>query len=124
MIETAFSENHSPQLVGDFDYDAIDERVFGVLGKEATEHQRDMAVELARKWIAWVFNDTIRKGVRNKSSIGLRAAALSWILLPEIHDRYSLTQFSIVLKRDKQSMGRFVADFKKTFPGVHNRHMR
>ena len=56
---------------------------------------------------------------KNQNGMEIRATILCWIFLPHLRN-LSLTQVAAMIGRDKQSIGRWVDDFKRVFPGVHN----
>jgi hypothetical protein len=47
----------------------------------------------------------------------------NWFLIKELQP-LSLTQLARMYGKDKQSLGRWVDDFKRRFPGLRNCHMK
>jgi len=101
---TAFDERGPVDFV-DFDYDAID--------GERDEDPEISGVELVSALCEWV----VQTVPRNRDGIELRAVIAAWTFCSHLRG-YNLTEISAMVGRDKQSLGRWVEDFKKTFPGV------
>lgn len=54
----------------------------------------------------------------------IRFAILAWLFVPELQDS-SLSKFARGIGKKKQSLGRWVIDFKREFPAISaiNRHL-
>lgn len=106
-----------------FDYDGIDERLAsGLSPNQAANHPTsEHAAELTalKTILEWV----LQKVPKNENGIQIRAVIAGWIFLPYLRTM-NLTEVAAVIGKDKQSLGRWVDDFKRRFPGVHVNHTR
>jgi hypothetical protein len=121
--ETAFfNEQHRREPTCEPDYDAIDRNVFGVddvtLDGASTE-ARELAVRMMIRLKSWDFQD----GLKYKEGLMIRSAVSAWAVVPDIR-LFTLTQLSLGLGLEKQSLGRWVDRFKRDFPLIRNDHMR
>jgi hypothetical protein len=107
----------------DFDYDAVDERMGNAMSlNQAAVHpnsQNQASIVPLQQILDWV----CQKVPKNQNGIEIRATIAAWIFLPHLRT-LNLTEVAAMVGRDKQSLGRWVDDFKKRFPGVHAVHTR
>jgi hypothetical protein len=117
----AFGDDGSVCSAIDFDYDAVDEALIHapqVPGLDGAQHpnarheETIVALQVILEWI-------LQKVPRNQNGIEIRATIAAWIFLPYLRS-LSLTEVSAMVGRDKQSLGRWVDDFKRQFPGVYH----
>lgn len=117
-MNVGFDEHGLAETV-DFDYDAIDARMGNALTpNQAAVHpnsRNQESIVVLQEVLDWI----CQKVPKNQNGIEIRATIASWIFLPHLRT-LNLTEVSALVGRDKQSLGRWVDDFKKTFPGVHN----
>lgn len=106
------------QQVGsvEFDYDAVEQGLAEKLLPEAAQHPNantDREVKAVQSVLRW-----IAQGVpKNGNGIEIRATIMMWKFLPYLQPK-SLTEMAAMVGRDKQSLGRWHDDFKRTF-GTH-----
>ncbi len=98
----------------DFPYHLID-------GEEEQPTAQDLAAAAMamQKVMEWVWQG----GPRNHNGFEIRSVIACWIFLKHLH-ALNLTQVAAMMNKDKQSLGRWVDDFKKEFPAVKTEHMR
>ena len=103
----------------DFAYDEIDRRVFGV--ETSAEEAIEESLECQRRIWQWVYQPP------NKDMDGFvcRSIVACWVFVPPLR-AYSMTDIAGRFGKKKQSIGRWVADFKKEFPAVaaHLQHIK
>jgi len=121
MSETlSFSANHQPEATTDFPYEEASAHIFGghKTETEKQDAQRE-GIQLMYDFIRWIF----KSGMKDRDGISTRAITLRWILLPDV-ESMTMTEMATAHGCTKQNIGKWVADFKKTFPRVKNKHMR
>jgi hypothetical protein len=105
-----------------FDYDAVDERVFNFREQcdlsEFSQEEVDKAIEVLRKLLAWIWQN----GMKNADGVKIRAIIVCWIFLKELRPM-TLTQMATGFGMKKQSLGRWVDQFKEVFK-IRTPHMR
>lgn len=81
----------------------------------------EMALELQRRIWAWVYQPPCE----NIDGFRCRCIVACWIFVPQLRD-YTMTQMAKRFAKKKQSLGRWVADFKTEFPEVakHLQHIK
>lgn len=72
----------------------------------------DKAMQTLLKW-AW------QGGMKNMDGFQIRMLILCWHIIPSLR-ALSLTDLSTVFKKDKQSFGRWVDNFKQYFPFIRS----
>jgi hypothetical protein len=117
----AFDEaSHQTQTV-DFDFAAVDrdldlsDEIPPGLRAIPLADANERTVTVMSRMLEWL----CQMVPKNQSGMEIRATILCWIFLPHLRS-LSLTQVAAMIGRDKQSLGRWVDDFKRTFPGVHH----
>lgn len=108
-------ENGERIPVADFDYDAVDK------SSQESNSQReiDNAIKAFEKLLQWILQD----GMNNPNGVKIRALVCCWIFLKVLRPQ-SLTEFARSYGMQKQSLGRWVDDFKRQFPDIKTVHMR
>lgn len=130
----SWADGHRTESV-EFDYAEIDRRLGYVEPGETVSTEKIMASNLEayflplRETLDWI----LQKVPKNEDGIQIRAVIAGWIFLPHLNGANSLnpkekhltlTDLAAMVGRDKQSLGRWVDDFKKTFPGVKTPNMK
>jgi hypothetical protein len=87
--------------------------------KNLNEEQIEGALVVIRGLVAW----TYQSGSTNIEGKAIRSAIIEWLVLPHLH-AMNLTQIAKGYGKHKQSFGRWVDDFKRTFPTVKTCHMK
>jgi len=121
MSETlSFSASHQPEATTDFPYDEASAHIFGghKTETEKQDAQRE-GIQLLYTFLRWIH----QSGMEDRDGIATRVIVLFWILLPEFESK-TMTEVAVSHGCTKQNIGKWVADFKKTFPRVKNKHMR
>ncbi len=103
-------QSHITQTV-DFAYDEIDRR-FGVAHLHH-ESPIEIAGEGMRALMSWAWQDACK----NWDGFQCRCSVLAWIFHPPLRE-LSMTEMAGRIGKKKQSLGRWVEDFKKQFPQV------
>lgn len=105
----------------DFAYDEVDRR-FGVAHlHDETRDPVEMACECQRQLWAWAWNDACK----NWDGFQCRCAVLAWVFHEPLR-AYSMTEMAGRIGKKKQSLGRWVEDFKAQFPDIakHLQHIK
>lgn len=87
--------------------------------KELRAEHLEGALIVIRGLMAW----TYQNGSTNMEGKAIRNAIIEWLVLPQLR-HLTLTQISKAYGKHKQSLGRWVDDFKRTFPTVKTVHMK
>lgn len=120
-------EDGKPVPVTDFDYDAIERDFKSDLQQfrdEAEEGQYseedvDRALVVVTRLLKWIWQG----GMKNADGLQIRAMIICWVFLKELRP-IELTQLAGAFGKDKQSLGRWVDNFKEFFPRIRISHMR
>jgi hypothetical protein len=118
----SFDEDGHPQGTVDFDYDAIDRNAFHVEPEKEAEvsaENLEAAARAFRQLVEWMWQD----GMKNDEGLKLRAIIVCWVFLDHLNP-VSLTELARAFGKKKQSLGRWVDDFKRVFPKLRNGHMK
>ena len=91
----------------DFPYDQVD-RDLGFV-KEKVEDER--ATEALRRFSQWIAQGDLR----DWDGVFCRMTNIIWILCPQLSS-YSMSKMAKRVGKKKQSLGRWVDDFKREFP--------
>lgn len=106
-----------------FPFDEIDSRLGNPIPEsELTEfsaEEIDAACKVFSALVTWIW----QSGMKNAEGITIRAIIVCWIFLKHLHP-LTLTQMSRGFGKKKQSLGRWVDDFKRKFPQVKTCHMK
>jgi hypothetical protein len=126
QIEFGFSEDGSRCAVTQFDYDAVDaaftqdlssyfktkkpRKAHAEKPEEFTVKELDAAIKVIDRLLCWIWAN----GMRNPEGVKIRAIVACWILLKPLRV-FSLTGVSKLYGKKKQSLGRWVDQFKQDF---------
>jgi len=135
--DPSFTDDQRIEPSCDFDYAAVERALARVERGESLEgttltpalshpmvegvEERDLeaAQEVIRQLINWIWQD----GMKNPEGLNIRAIIVCWVFLPHLHP-LNLTELARAFGKHKQSLGRWVDDFKRQFPGIRNPHMK
>lgn len=92
-----------------FDYDRIDQSCFGVEERKQTDFEG--AAALMRRLFEWHFQD----GMNNPEGVLIRGAILDWFFVPQLRP-LTMVELARGFGKKKQSFGRWVDHFYRTFP--------
>lgn len=112
MKEIPFQPHHSPSV--DFPFGEV----------EASIEEPDQfayALEVQRRVWSWIYQPP----ATDLDGFFCRACVCAWVFVPELRS-YSETKMAGRMGKKKQSLGRWVVDFKKQFPDLtkHLKHLR
>ena len=116
-------DGHVEPAVG-FDFDTVDRKVFGVdrNGQTTTtmsSEEIDAACTVFRSLVEWMWQD----GMKQVEGLTIRAIIVCWVFVPELR-ALTLTEMAQGFGKKKQSLGRWVDEFKKEFPRIRIAHMK
>ncbi len=115
-------ENGRPVPCTQFDYDQVDEDVFQHKPEsdlsEFTQEEIDRALVVLRVLLQWIW----QSGMKNADGLQIRAIIVCWIFLKELRP-LTLTEMARGFGKKKQSLGRWVDQFKRLFR-IKTPHMR
>jgi len=114
----AFDEHGRPEPVQDFDYGVLDGESTEEDLSQFSQEEIDRALTVLRVLLTWVFQD----GMKNADGLKIRSILICWIFLKELRPM-TLTQMARGFGLKKQSLGRWVDDFKRRFK-IRTVHMR
>ncbi len=118
---TGFDESGST-LVCDFDFAAVDSALAGTVDpvEAARISPTEAACECQRQIWAWVYSPPCE----DMDGFTCRSIIACWVFVPQLRE-YTMTQIAQRFGKKKQSLGRWVADFKVQFKEVanHCQHM-
>jgi hypothetical protein len=107
----------------DFDYQHIDRACFGVEPEddcaEFTPEEIDAACKTFTALVEWMWQG----GMKNVDGLQIRASVVCWIFLSQLRP-LTLTEMAGGFGKKKQSLGRWVDDFKRKFPRIRIAHMK
>jgi hypothetical protein len=84
-----------------------------------TPEQMDVGLMVMDKLLKWVW----QSGMKNSDGVKIRSIILCWICLKELRS-LTMTDMATGYGLEKQSLGRWVDEFKRKFPTVRIPHMR
>ena len=121
--DTCHAEDGHLEPSCEFDYEAIDRKVFHVEPEEDPEQlsaeEIDAACKVFTRLVEWIWQD----GMQNVQGLQIRAAIVCWIFLSQLRP-LTLTEMAKGFGKKKQSLGRWVDDFKRAFPRIRICHMK
>lgn len=119
--EPAHADDGSLTAAVEFDYEAIERNLFARRAAEEIDNQAviDGAARLFQQFMRWVWQD----GKKNPNGVQIRAMIACWIFIPELRPLKE-TDLAIGWGMKKQSIDRWVQEWKKDFPKVRSPHMR
>lgn len=108
----------------EFDFDAIRINGFDPPAPENdptefTVEELDAASKAFTQMVSWIWQD----GKNNSEGITIRAIIVCWIFLSHLRP-LTLTEMARGFGKKKQSLGRWVDDFKSKFPDIRICHMK
>jgi hypothetical protein len=107
----------------EFDYDAVDQDLFDIRPESDLTELTPQEMEAALKGLRVLLQWTWQSGMKNPDGVKIRAIIMCWIFLKELRP-LTLTQLARGYGLKKQSLGRWVDDFKVKFPEARTVHMR
>jgi hypothetical protein len=115
-----FDENGARVGIAQFDYDQVDQDLTGYFprAEKFTTKEIEAAVKVIDRLLIWIWQN----GTRHPEGVKIRAIVVCWILLKPLRP-FSLTHVSKLYGKKKQSLGRWVDQFKRDF-GFITPHMR
>ena len=121
-MKQPIGEDGRPAATSEIDFDLVDEHVFGArpdvdLGM-FSEEEIDRALTVLRVLLQWCWQD----GMRNPQGLQIRASIMCWVFLKELR-AMNLTELSTRFGQHKQSVARWVQQFKRAFPYIRSPHM-
>jgi hypothetical protein len=125
---TAFTDDHRPTAVTEFEWGEVKEIIDALVevdqAGDPLERIDEETYDSFRKGLEalfrWIYQDPYH---RNLEGIQIRALIIAWICIPDLHP-LTLTQLARMYGKHKQSFGRWVDDFKRHFPRIRNCHMK
>jgi len=106
-----------------FDYAEIDRNVFRVDPQDhvaaLSDEEIDAACYVITRVIEWLWQD----GMKNCDGLQNRAVVLCWVFLSQLRT-LTMTEMAAGFGKKKQSLGRAVDDFKRSFPKIRIAHMK
>jgi hypothetical protein len=124
----AFDDKGDITRVEEFDYDLVERRLSEDLSNPElreelaglTPAEMEAGLKLFRCLVRWMWQD----GMKNANGLTIRAIIVCWIFIEELAPM-SLTQMARGFDgRDKQSLGRWMDNFKEMFGMIRTPHMR
>src|SRR5690349_4848877 len=115
--EIHFGEDNRLIATTDFDFAEVDRRLGTPDDPQDCDYDRAGAA--IRKIVRWQWAG----GCTNPEGAICRDTVLAMVFLPEMQ-AVSATQIAKSLGKHKQSLGRWMADFKKFFPELPSAHFR
>lgn len=122
-VTVAHEEDGHLTGVTEFDWDQV-ERELGSWSPESdltelTPQEMEAARRALKIILQWVFQN----GSKNIQGVGIRAVIACSVFLEELHP-LTETQLARGYGMHKQSIGRWVEDWKRCFPDLRTCHMR
>lgn len=121
--QTAYDESGELVPVQQPDFDEIDRNAFDFEPEsdltELSPQEMEAAIKVMRAILQWVW----QSGMRNPNGVKIRSIIICWIFLKALRP-LSLSQLARGYGMKKQSLGRWVDDFKRHFPAARTVHMR
>ena len=130
LPDVGFDENGSRVGVEGFDYDAVEASVAQDLSRycktkeakkdkeEFTAKELEAAIKVIDRLMCWIWAN----GMKNPEGVKVRAIVVCWAILKPLRV-FSLTGIAQCYGKKKQSLGRWVDQFKKDFKFL-SPHMR
>lgn len=123
MPKQAHGEDGRIVPTTEFDYEALDRDLFGENPEadlsQFTQEEVDRALKVLRVLLQWIWQN----GMKNVDGLKIRSIIICWIFLKELRP-LTLTQLATGFGLKKQSVGRWVDQFKKDHPEIRTCHMR
>jgi hypothetical protein len=122
MQNRAHEEDGQLTPITEFDYDAIDQNLFQIEPEELagfTQREIDAASRLLSILLRWIWQD----GMKNLNGMLIRTFIVCWIFIRELRP-LTETDLARMAGKDKQSLGRWVVQFKTAFPFIKVPHFK
>lgn len=116
------AEDGRLEPVTGFDYESVERAVFHVEPEELRElspEATEAGLKLFTALVTWIWQN----GMRNPDGMQLRSIIVCWVFLDHLRP-LSLTELARAFGKKKQSLGRWVDEFKRSFPNIRNAHMK
>jgi hypothetical protein len=84
-----------------------------------TPEQLEALLKIFRSLIGWLWQN----GMKNPEGINIRATIPCWVFLSHLRP-LTLSDLARASGKQKQSIGKWVDEFKRAFPGIRNSHMK
>jgi hypothetical protein len=121
--QVAHGEDGAPIGWTGFDYDTIEDRLFNYRPEsdlsEFSQDDIDRALKVLTTLLEWVW----QSGMKNGNGIQIRAIIMCWIFLKHVRPLQE-AELARGFGKKKQSLGRWVENFKKAFPRIKVPHFR
>jgi hypothetical protein len=111
-----YHEDGSRVPVTQFDYDLLDPDVELV---QMSQEDVDRGLKVLNVLLNWIFQN----GMKNSEGLKIRAIIICWIFLKHLRPM-TLTQLATGFGMKKQSIGRWLDQFKTDFRSIRTPHMR
>jgi hypothetical protein len=105
--------------VTEFDYTSLDAGHDTDLS-DVSPQELEAAQKAFRILLEWIWQN----GMRNPNGVKIRAIICCWIFLQQVRKTVNLTKLAKGYGMKKQSLGRWVDNFKRDFPQFKVAHMR
>ena len=121
----AHEEDGHITAVTDFDYDAIDRNLFDLSPEDLqvlagmSQKEMDNAFKMFDTLLRWVWQN----GMRNPEGMNIRTIIACWLFIRELRP-LTETDLARIFGKDKQSLGRWVVQFKEAFPFIKSPHFK
>jgi hypothetical protein len=124
MTEGPLAHGEDGKLVGctQFDYEAVEEGLFDYTPEELAEISQedlDRAIKGMTVLLEWVFQN----GMNNPEGLKIRSIIVCWVFLKQLRP-LNETEMARGFGMKKQSLERWVEQFKKCFPTIKMPHFR
>lgn len=118
----AFGRDGQREASIGFDFGAIDRDLDGGAFECVKDCPiaRDAAANMLKRVLEWVW----QRDPQNAQGIEIRAAIACWVFVPMLRPLTMSKVAAYCGNRDKQSLGRWVDEFKRDFPEIKTSHMQ
>lgn len=107
----------------DFDIDQVERNVFGCNPDNDLTEITPLELEAAERAFTHMLNWVWQNGMKNPEGVKIRAIIVCWVFLKHIRPM-TLSELAQGFGMKKQSLGRWVDQFKADFPKYRIAHMR
>jgi hypothetical protein len=117
----AHTDDGSLTAAVEFDYEIVERNLFPAAEPVESANQAciDGAALLFQRFARWIWQD----GKKNPDGVKIRAMIVCWIFISELR-ALTETDLAIGFGMKKQSIGRWVEQWKRDFPNIRSPHMR
>lgn len=119
--EIAHEENGSLTQIVEFPFHEVSKNLKEKpeIDEEFSPEEIEAACKVFTSLVSWIWQN----GMKNPNGITIRAIIVCWLFVKELRP-LSLTEIARGFGKKKQSLGRWVEDFKLKFPNVKSVHMK